>query len=236
MLLLMIDSQTFRLRLPGGFVVGKKVSSMLATCSLWIGIVAAPAYAMEGHEGAEPAQDLSKVPPKQVEMYLDGFHNYKTDAGLPPGKQLQLRVAHFCVHNSPDLIQCMLFDTNGGVEGKHPRLIGIEYVITDKVYQSLTSQEKQYWHPHDGEVSSGMLSMPGTAADKEAATLNCVSTTWGKTWHAWNPERKGPVKDSVIAWPEVPVGPAKLMWSVKPEDETAQTKKVVVERKTNPAF
>jgi hypothetical protein len=218
--------------------VGKKLFSVMAGGLLWAGLVVSSAnvYAMDSHEGAEPAQDLSKVPPKQVEMYLDGFHNYKTDAKLAPEKQLQLRVGHFCVHNSPDLIQCMLFDTNGSVEGKHPRLVGIEYVIPDKVYQSLSQQEKQYWHPHDGEVDSGMLSLPGMAADKEAATLKFVKTTWGKTWHAWNPERKGSGESSTVAWPDVPVGPARLMWSVKPEHETALTKKIVTERKTNPAF
>jgi hypothetical protein len=218
--------------------VEKNLFSMLAVGALWAGLVASPlnVCAMENHEGAEAAQDLSKVPPKQVEMYLDGFHNYKTDAKLAPGKQLQLRVGHFCVHNSPDLIQCMLFDTNGSVEGKHPRLLGVEYVITDKLYQSLSQQEKQYWHPHDGEVDSAMLSMPGMAADKEAATLKFVKTTWGKTWHAWNPERKGEGDTSTIVWPDVPVGPARLMWSVNPEHETALTKKIVAERKTNPAF
>jgi len=195
------------------------------------------ALSLSPQVSAMDGQDLSKVPPKQVEMYLDGFHNYKSDLKREPGKQLQLRVGHFCVHNSPDLIQCMLFDTNGSVEGKHPRLIGVEYVITDKVYQSLSKAEKEYWHPHDGEVSSGMLVLPGMPKKDQDDTLKFVSTTWGKTWHAWNPERQSE-KDgaSKVVWPDIPKGPAQLMWSVRPADATAETKKIMADRAANPAF
>jgi hypothetical protein len=200
------------------------------------GQASATESAAKAEKECAAAQDLSKVPPKQVEMYLDGFHNYKTDEKLAPEKQLQLRVGHFCVHNSPDLIQCMLFDTNGSIKDKSPRLVGVEYVITNKIYQGLSTEEKQYWHPHDGEVSSQMLVLPGMPADQEKATLDFVKTTWGKTWHAWNPERKGAGLESHVVWPAVPEGPARLMWSVKPGDESEATKKAVIDRKKDAAF
>ncbi|MBS1990513.1 MAG: DUF1264 domain-containing protein [Cyanobacteria bacterium SZAS LIN-3] len=208
----------------------KSILSVVALGALCLSLSAPSTLAMDG-------QDLSKVPPRTVEMYLDGFHNYKSDLKLPANKQLQLRVGHFCVHNSPTLIQCMLFDTNGSVEGKHPRLVGVEYVITNEVYQGLSKAEKAYWHPHDGEVSSGMLILPGMPKEDQEKTLKFVSTTWGKTWHSWNPERKLE-KDgsSKVVWPELPSGPAQLMWSVRPEDATDETKKIVKERATNPAF
>jgi len=214
----------------------KSILSIAVVGAMWLSLSTSSARAMDG-------QDLSKVPPKQVEMYLDGFHNFKSDLKREPGKQLQLRVAHFCVHNSSDLIQCMLFDTNGSVEGKHPRLLGVEYVITDKVYQSLSKSEKEYWHPHDGEVSSGMLILPGMPKDDQEKTLKFVSTTWGKTWHAWNPERQSEKggsnkseSESKLIWPDIPTGPAQLMWSVRPADATAETKKVMADRAANAAF
>ncbi|MBU6450341.1 MAG: DUF1264 domain-containing protein [Cyanobacteria bacterium REEB67] len=220
----------------------KSICSMLA-CAISVCAFAPAAFAVDtdkanaGETHKECAgQDLSKVPPKQVEMYLDGFHNYKTDAGLAPDKQLQLRVGHFCVHHSPTLIQCILFDTNGSVADKHPRLLGVEYVITNEVYQSLSKEEKQYWHPHDGEVSSTMLCLPGMPAEQEKATLDFVRTTWGKTWHAWNPERQGSGLESKVDWPALPLGPARLMWSVKPGDESAMTKKTLADRAKDAAF
>lgn len=211
----------------------------LATCALAMSLTLSAALAKEDnhkHEAKAPVQEFSKVPPKQIEMYLDGFHNYKTDANLPPEKQLQLRVAHFCIHYSPDLIECIIYDTNGSVASKHPRLMGVEYVITDKVYQSLSKEEKSYWHPHDGEVDSGMLRLPGMEANQEKDVLNFVKTTWGKTWHAWNPERRSEAAKTSVVWPELPVGPAKLMWSVSPSDMTVATKKAMVERQKDPAF
>ena len=39
-------------------------------------------------------------------------------------------------------------------------MIGIEYMITPKLYKDLPQEEKKYWHSHVFEVKSGMLVMP----------------------------------------------------------------------------
>lgn len=160
------------------------------------------------------------TPPNSVEMYLDGFHNYKGQDKLSPDKQLQLRVAHYCKQVRPDLFQCIVYQGNG----KDARLIGVEYVVPDTVYKALPAKEKQYWHPHDGEVDSGMLSMPGMEPEAEKKTLQFLRSTWGKTWHAWQPTD------------EIPVGEPRLMWAVPKDAANAKTKEAMKLRLTNPAY
>jgi hypothetical protein len=38
-------------------------------------------------------------------------------------------------------------------------MIGIEYVIAEKLFEGLPSDEKKYWHSHKHEVESGMLKL-----------------------------------------------------------------------------
>ncbi len=160
------------------------------------------------------------TPPNSVEMYLDGFHNYAGQEKLAPSKQLQLRVAHYCKQIRPDLFQCIIYQGNG----KDARLIGVEYVVPDTVYKALSAKEKKYWHPHDGEVESGMLVLPGMNPEAEKKTLDFLKSTWGKTWHAWQPGD------------DVPVGEPRLMWAVPKNDANAKTKEAIEKRKTDPAY
>jgi hypothetical protein len=36
---------------------------------------------------------------------------------------------------------------------------GIEYVITEKLFETLPMEERRYWHSHKHEVESGMLKL-----------------------------------------------------------------------------
>ena len=194
------------------------VMASLATLVSMVPMAANAEMDMKHSDGAAPAQEL--VPPHSVEMYLDGFHNYKTESHLPPAKQSQIRVSHYCHHVSPDLIQCLIYNGNG----KDAKVIGIEYVIPEKVYATLPAKEKQYWHAHTGEVESGMLALPGMATQAEKDTLAFVKTTYGKTWHVWRPEDK------------LPLGEPALMWPVDPDKMNEATKQSLAQRKLNPAF
>lgn len=153
-------------------------------------------------------------------MYLDGFHNYVGQEKLPKEKQLQQRYAHYCKQLSPDMFQCIIYEGNG----KDAKLVGTEHVITEKLYKTLPASEKKYWHPHDGEVDSGMLRAPGMDAEKEKATLAFLKHTYGKTWNVWQPGD------------QLPVGQPKLMWSIKPEHINEKTKKQIANRETDHHF
>jgi hypothetical protein len=152
------------------------------------------------------AQDLT--PPKQIEMYLDGFHCIKKEMNLPAEKQRQIQAAHYCAHHG-NLFMCSVYDGTG----PDARLVAIEYVINNDTYQKLSPEEKKYWHPHDSEVDSGLLRMPGLDADKEKATLSFLHSTWGKTWQVW-PDLSN----------DLPIGEPVLLWSIDPQKINASTK------------
>ena len=45
--------------------------------------------------------------------------------------------------------------------------------------------ERMYWHPHNYEVLSGELVMPGLPEQAETAALRGKVNSYGKTWHFW---------------------------------------------------
>jgi hypothetical protein len=194
------------------------LSSIAAICLSGASGAADTAHEHDADAEKKPAQELT--PPKQIEMYLDGYHCYKSEAKVGVHKQKQVRVAHYCSHYSPDLIMCSVYDGNG----KTAKLIGIEYVVPETVYKALPAGEKKYWHPHDGEVSGGLLTMPGMPAEKEKAVLGFVSHTYGKTWNLWQPGDK------------LPYGEPKLMWPITADKLADATKESIEKRKTDYTF
>jgi hypothetical protein len=98
-------------------------------------------------------------------------------------------------------------DTSGA------RLNGIEYIISEKLFQTLAPGERQYWHPHNGEILSGQLIAPGIPAAAEKALMRAKMNSYGKTWHVWHTGHEGSPAD------QLPVGPAMLAWSFSREGE-----------------
>ena len=64
---------------------------------------------------------------------------------------------HYCAHLSDEVLQCILYDSNK----PGARLIGIEYIVSAKIFESLPAEEKKLWHSHNYEVKSGVLTAPG---------------------------------------------------------------------------
>jgi Ni/Co efflux regulator RcnB len=172
-------------------------------------------------EPASSTQAQERIPVEKLQIYVDGYHNYKKGANLPADKQHQMRVAHYCQSLSPDLIQCAVYDGNG----KSAHLIGLEHIVSDSVFQGLPAGEKKYWHPHDGEVDSGMLDLPGMPDAQKQSLLKMIRSTHGKTWHVWDPGKD-----------KVPMGQPSLMWAIAPDKMNAKTKKSMEQRKTDPNF
>lgn len=88
------------------------------------------------------------------------------------------------MYTTTDVRQCILYDSpNPGA-----RLIGIEYMITPKLYETLESEERKLWHSHVFEVKSGMLIMPQPSAlvpqaaweKAETAEMEDVIKLYGK--------------------------------------------------------
>jgi hypothetical protein len=143
------------------------------------------------------------APVNEISMYLNGFHAAKGDPGM------QMESHHYCDQVNEEFAQCVLYDGNTA----DARLHGVEYIISERLYLTLAADERPYWHPHNYEVLSGTLRMPGLpdAAEKEA--LRGKMNSYGKTWHVWMTGVYGAKPDAL------PVGPPHLAWSFNHDGE-----------------
>lgn len=134
----------------------------------------------------------TKAPFDPMEIYLVGFHPMKED----PGHQMEAH--HFCTQINEDFAQCVLFDGNT----KDAKLTGIEYIISEKLYENLPEEEKQYWHPHNYEILSGQLVAPGLPDAAEIELMDSKMNSYGKTWHTWSTDKGDelPFGDPMLAW------------------------------------
>ncbi|WP_250518953.1 OBAP family protein [Caballeronia sp. ATUFL_M1_KS5A] len=128
--------------------------------------------------GAELLQ--RHAPINALNMYLNGFHFYADDMGR------QVEAHHYCHHLNEDFFQCVIYDGNGA----DARLIGIEYIVSEKIFRTLPDDEKRLWHSHRHETTSGELVMPGIPAPVEHEAIASLVSTYGKTWHTWQIDRQ----------------------------------------------
>jgi len=180
-----------------------------------------PASAKESRATSQAQIGQSRIPVEQLQIYVDGFHNYVGEDGRPADKQTQMRVSHYCQGLPNGVIQCAIFDGTT----KNSRLIGVEYIISDQAYQALPEKEKAFWHPHDGEIDSGMLALPGMPQDKAKELKQMIRSTHGKTWHVWESHSD-----------DLPLGQPRLMWAVPAKDVNAKTKKEISKREQDATF
>jgi hypothetical protein len=157
-------------------------------------------------QGANLLQDVD--PLKGFDVYVVGFHCARDDAGM------QMEAHHYCRVVNDDFLQCVLFDGNT----RDANLIGIEYIVSEKLFETLPEGERDYWHPHNFELLSGQLVAPGLPDIAEKAFFKLLMNSYGKTWHTWHTGRHdGQPGDAV------PLGEPKLMWSFNREGECDQS-------------
>jgi len=147
----------------------------------------------------------SNSPVAGFDIYLVGFHPMKAHP------EQQIEAHHYCHQKNEDFAQCVLFDSNTSNANMH----GLEYIISEKLFESLPQGEKKYWHPHNGEILSGQLVAPGIPKVAETALMKSKMNSYGKTWHVWNTSHRGQPNDAL------PLGEPMLAWSFNRDGEAA---------------
>jgi hypothetical protein len=107
---------------------------------------------------------------------MDGFHFYN---GKLSG---QMEAHHFCALLNEDVTQCVIYDGNT----RDAKMMGVEYIISAKLFADLPVREKALWHSHVHEVRSGQLIAPGIPEVAEKEFMRKLAGTYGKTWHTWH--------------------------------------------------
>jgi hypothetical protein len=153
-------------------------------------------------QGAKVLQHAA--PLKGFDVYVVGFHPAKDDPSM------QMEAHHFCRVVNDDFIQAALFDGNTA----DANLIGIEYIVSERLFQTLPVEERRYWHPHNFELLSGQLVAPGLPAVAEKALMKRLLNSYGKTWHTWHTGRH-----DAGGGHSLPLGDPMLMWSFNRDGE-----------------
>jgi hypothetical protein len=123
---------------------------------------------------------LEKFDPiNQICDHLVGFHFYSGDMSR------QVIAHHYCSVINEDVRQCVVYDS----DKSDAKLIGVEYIISDRLFLTLPEEEKKLWHSHVYEVKSGMLMAPNTPNLAEKEVMKMLIKTYGKTFHFWQVDR-----------------------------------------------
>ncbi|ORY19510.1 hypothetical protein BCR34DRAFT_471976 [Clohesyomyces aquaticus] len=184
--------------------------------------------------GAAAVQNFDPV--NNICAHLNAFHAYADE----PGRCVEAN--HYCSHLNEDVRQCILYDS----PTMPARLIGIgrlsfpsplplistapcspEYMITPRLFTTLSPSEQKLWHSHVYEVKSGMLIMPKpplvpetvweAAENKE---MEQVVHLYGKVYHLWQVDRGD----------QLPLGEPKLMTSFTKDGQMPGFEDVVGKR------
>lgn len=200
--------------------------------SLILAVIATPSFGESAKKQVAPAGDpkstktkvlesgatvLQKdAPADELNIYLVGFHPMKDH----PDQQMEAH--HFCRQVNEDLAQCALFDGNA----KDANLNGIEYIISETMFNTLPEDEKKFWHPHNYEILSGQLVAPGLPDIAEKELMKSKMNSYGKTWHVWNTGHHG-MNDGT----KIPMGEPMLAWSFNKDNEAKPELLTTMEKK-----
>src|SRR5690606_30907159 len=122
----------------------------------------------------------SAGPLKKINAYLDGFHFYNGNINA------QMEAHHYVSQLNEDVYQAVIYDGNGG----DAKLMGVEYIITERLFKTLDDEEKKLWHSHHYEVKSGTLIAPGIPDAVEHELMEKLVSTYGKTIHTWHTDQQ----------------------------------------------
>lgn len=141
----------------------------------------------------EAGADLlqSKSPLKKINAYLDGFHFYNGNINA------QMEAHHYVSQLNEDMYQAIIYDGNG----EDAKIMGVEYIVSARLFKTLPEEEKKLWHSHHHEVKSGTLIAPGIPDVAEHELMEKLVSTYGKIIHTWHTDQQR----------ELPVGAPMIM-------------------------
>ncbi|KAJ8422629.1 hypothetical protein Cgig2_001138 [Carnegiea gigantea] len=100
-------------------------------------------------EGAEIMQPLKPV--KQLSQHVCTFAIYSHDM------HRQIETHHFIHRLNQDFCQCAVYDS----DDPSARLIGVEYIISQRLFDALPPDEQKLWHSHFYEIHLDFDFVPG---------------------------------------------------------------------------
>ncbi|PAN28525.1 hypothetical protein PAHAL_5G159700 [Panicum hallii] len=162
--------------------------------------------------GAAAMQSLQPV--KQAKQHACTFALYAHD----PKRQLETH--HYVSRLNQDFLQCAVYDSDAA----DARLIGVEYIVSRKVFDTLPAEEQRLWHSHAHEIRAGLWASPRVPGMLEKPELDHLAATLGKFWCTWQVDRGD----------RLPLGAPALM--VSPQADPAATVRPGLVRKRDDRY
>ncbi|WCJ27282.1 hypothetical protein M5689_009040 [Euphorbia peplus] len=142
-------------------------------------------------KGAEMMQKFTPV--KQMNQHVCTFAIYSHDMSR------QIETHHFMKRLNQDFVQCAVYDSDDA----SAHLIGVEYIVSDKIFETLPPDEQKLWHSHAYEVKSGLLIHPRVPEMVAKPEMQNLAKSYGKFWCTWQVDKGD----------KLPLGPPALMVS-----------------------
>ncbi|KAK9714496.1 hypothetical protein RND81_06G098900 [Saponaria officinalis] len=118
-------------------------------------------------KGAEMMQSLKPI--KQFSQHVCTFALYSHDMTR------QIETHHFVHRVNQDFCQCAVYDT----DDRSGRLIGVEYIISERLFEALPPEEQKLWHSHYYEIKSGLWVTPRVPEALAKSELDNLAKTYG---------------------------------------------------------
>ncbi|XP_073158370.1 oil body-associated protein 2C [Henckelia pumila] len=135
---------------------------------------------MEQHmldKGAQMLQSLKPI--NHMNQHVCTFALYGHDLTR------QIETHHYVTRTNQDFLQCAVYDSHQS----NARLIGVEYIISDKIFETLSPDEQKLWHSHAYEIKSGLWVNPRVPEMMMNQELQNLAKTYGKFWCTWQTDR-----------------------------------------------
>ncbi|CAL4961611.1 unnamed protein product [Urochloa decumbens] len=127
--------------------------------------------------GAQMVQALKPV--RQMKLHACSFALYAHDL------RRQMEVHHFLSRLNQDVLQCAVYDS----DKPSARLIGVEYIVSDTIFEGLPPEEQRLWHSHAYEVKAGLWTAVGVPEALQRSEMASLARTYGKFWCTWQVDR-----------------------------------------------
>ncbi|KAM7524927.1 hypothetical protein LguiA_014829 [Lonicera macranthoides] len=142
-------------------------------------------------KGAQMMQSLKPV--KQMNQHVCTFALYSQDMAR------QIETHHYVTRLNQDFLQCAVYDSDDSTA----HLIGVEYIVSDSIFEKLPPEEQRLWHSHAYEIKSGLWVNPRVPEMALKPELENLAKSYGKFWCTWQTDRGD----------RLPLGPPSLMMS-----------------------
>ncbi|KAL9146164.1 hypothetical protein ABFS82_13G091900 [Erythranthe guttata] len=128
-------------------------------------------------KGAQIMQSLK--PMKKMSQHVCTFSIYSHDMTR------QIETHHYVTRLNQDFLQSAVYDS----DDSSARLIGVEYMVSERIFDTLPPEEQKLWHSHGHEITSGLWVNPGVPEMIQKPEIRDLAKTYGKFWCTWQVDR-----------------------------------------------